>query len=215
MKSYTSQDIASNVVEDKHVGIVNLEMNSNEVGYRIDAIGAKDISNQGMMYGTKGINLQEYKAALEDRAQRTEKGIWITDSTQGLTSMSTPQVIAKIDHYVRRFGEDFGLMIVDYVTLLEDASDDWRDIKKASNRLKAAAMRYKVPILLLAQARRGTAGRVLQLDDIAYGYSMTHDILVRFTRDRVHLIGVLCHGIPIGDIIKLEHPTCSASSSLR
>ncbi len=40
LKSYVIQYIGMNVVQEKHVALVSLEMNKEEVGYRIDAISA-------------------------------------------------------------------------------------------------------------------------------------------------------------------------------
>lgn len=102
-------------------------------------------------------------------------------------------MIAKFDHYVRKYGDDFGLFMVDYTTLLEDA-DDWNSIGKITKRLKSAAQRLGKPCLQVAQAKRGQRGRAITRDDIGYSWKMAEDSdkVFTITRESRNQLKLLC-----------------------
>ena len=203
LKSYFIQYIAMNVVMEKHVSLLSLEMTKDEVGWRGDAIGAHlqgiEISNRGMIYG-EGIDLAQYRSSLEQVAGMTDKGLWVSDTTGSVSGVGSAQVIAKFDHYVRRFGNDFGLFIVDYTTLLEDAND-WKDIKSITRRLKVTAQRLGKPCVQIAQARRGQRGREITRDDVGYSWGMVEDSdkVFTITREPNGYLSILCDKNRLGE----------------
>ncbi len=121
-KSYIIQWMAMHAVFQKHVAIASLEMTKHEVGWRIDSIYAHHhaglkLSNSGLSKGSD-VDLGEYRAMLEKRAGEIPYGLWVSDTAGSVADVTSSQIIAKFDHYVRKFRDDFGLFIVDYTSLI-------------------------------------------------------------------------------------------------
>jgi replicative DNA helicase len=142
----------------------------------------------------RNVNLMEYEELLRKRAQDIEYGFWVADTTRSLHGINSSQLISKFDHYIRKFGDDFGLMIVDYTSLLEDGGTDWNDLKKVTRRFKIAAHNLGKPILQVAQAKRGARGRKITREDIGYAWGMVEDSdkVFAISRERHNLLSMLC-----------------------
>lgn len=204
LKSYWMQAMAMNMVQQKHILLVSLEMSSYEIGWRADAISGTqreiDISNRGLVFGNN-VNLMEYQKMLQDRAKDTKYGLWVADTTMSLAGLGSAQVIAKFDHYVRKYGDDFGMMMVDYTSLLEDGGTDWDQLKKITRKFKIAAHNLGKPILQIAQAKRGPRNRRITRDDIGYAWGMIEDSdkVFAISRESNGYLNVLCDKNRLGE----------------
>lgn len=165
---------------DMDVLFVSLEMNEDEVAYRVDTIGAHEaglrLSNYGMRHGhhgDKGFELAEYKAFLE-KQKETDGKFYVYSSEKMGMNFSIGTFVAKIDEYSKKCEGRLGAVFLDYVTLLDDAID-WDKIAEVTRMIKRSADVYHVPIFQLAQSRRNPSGNIQTNDDMGMGYGIVQN----------------------------------------
>lgn len=182
MKSFSSTMLANKIrmINNKPVVMVSLEMDEIEVGYRVDVLTAAELkmrlSNRGMMFGHKGdnpLNLMEYENLLKEQAKQLAP-FHVETGHGDSQGFSVASFAAVVDHYHRRYGDELGLVVLDYLGLMED-STDWQDIKTITRRNKQISRRYNTAILQIAQARRGKRGELGDNNMVGGGYSLIQD----------------------------------------
>ncbi len=167
---------------------VTLEMTKLQMTYRFHNLlsskyGRRIFSNIDLMSG-RNFNLLEYKSFLENLKKQTGLGdIHIIDGTRGKISPSVLQAQIETIHP--------GLVLVDYITLLDNREKDWQTVAKLSNDIQALAMRYETPIVCAAQINRQGVGkeppRVDQLG-LSDAIGQDADIVVTLAQQSEHVI---------------------------
>lgn len=150
-KTALAMNIAENVaVEgDKPVLFVSLEMSSIELADRMLCSRAR-VNGHRLRNGT--ISNEDRKRLVDAAAQISGTPMFVDDSPS-----RTVTEIAAAARRVRRRSEGLGLIVVDYLQLLEP--DNPRDprqeqVARMARRLKGLAREMKVPILCLSQLNR-------------------------------------------------------------
>jgi replicative DNA helicase len=167
---------------------VTLEMTKLQMAHRFHNLlssryGRKVFSNTDLMAG-RNFNLIEYKAFLEKLKSETGLGdVHIIDGSRG--KISIPVLSAQIES-VRP-----GIVLIDYLTLLDNRDKDWQAVAKLSNDIQALTKRYNVPIFAAAQVNRLGIGheppRVDQLG-LSDAIGQDADLIISLAQQSTHVI---------------------------
>lgn len=102
----------------------------------------------------QGVNydLDDYRSFLVDLPSKVPGSLIISDPSRGRVNPFT------LSSLMERHQPD--LMVIDYLTLMQQEGDDWRGARKLSAETKLVAQQHAVPILAAAQINRaGEGGR--------------------------------------------------------
>jgi len=141
------------------------EMTVQETELRFDTLLSQSFRNTDLTLGRQTIDVQEYKAFLEELQERSD---WITydsipggkpftlSSIQALTNLHKPDVLA-----------------IDGIPLIADelgAEQSWQKMINVGYGLKGIAINYGVVVLSTSQATRESADKgIPKLHQISYG----------------------------------------------
>lgn len=140
----------------KVVDFVSLEQSRSQIVFRIHTLLARELGyslrHRDLMQGIN-VDLDDYRSflvALPDRLPESSQ-LYVSDPSRGKVNPFTLAGI--IDRH------DPDLMIVDYITLMQQDGDDWRATAQLSSDTKQVASQFGVPLLAAAQINReGDAG---------------------------------------------------------
>ncbi|MFD8533873.1 replicative DNA helicase [Streptosporangium canum] len=140
--------------------LVTLEMTHKEISARLTSATAKvDLA--------KTITMTEQRDVLtDDDWERLARGYAIAAEAGPRLSIVDPSTAFTVGHLERRLtamhrkGTPFGLVVVDYMQLLNSSGSDraenrQAEVQKMSRQLKQMAKRFDIPIVVLAQLNRG------------------------------------------------------------
>ena len=150
-KTALALNIAENVAINQQTPVlfISLEMSALELGDRLLCSLAR-VNGRRVRNGTLS---QEDRVRLVDKAgQVSEAPLFVDDSPS-----RTVTEIAAAARRIKRREEQLGLIVIDYLQLIEpDNSDDARQeqVAKVARRLKGLARELNVPVLCLAQLNR-------------------------------------------------------------
>lgn len=131
----------------------SLEQSRAEIAMRVHTFasseyGKQTFRNTDLAQG-KNFSPREYKEFLRGLKEDVKGKLHIADNSRGII---TPLTIAA---QIERNKPD-GIFL-DYLTLMENSTDDWRGVAKISGALKQIAQQYQVPIIAAAQLNRMAA----------------------------------------------------------
>lgn len=157
------------------VKVHSLEQNKHQVAMRMHSFAARKhgqylFNALDLSRGT-GFNLMEYKQFLREfrEMMEVEGGQFIIDDTP--RGKVTPAVIAS---GIERDQPD--LCIIDYITLLKAAGDDWRGVAQLSADIQGIGQEYMIPMVGLAQVNRsGTGKEPPSADNLSQADAIGHD----------------------------------------
>jgi replicative DNA helicase len=147
-------DTCANLILGKNVTIFSLEMNRRQIEYRVQTIlGAMlgyTITNDQLAKG-RNLDLIEYKAMLNDIAERVPGRLQICDRRRGKV---TARTVASL---VNKYEPD--LAVIDYIGLMSSTSKNnysqsWENVAQVVEEVKEVACQFDVPILSAAQINR-------------------------------------------------------------
>lgn len=146
---------AEAILSGKKVVFVSLEQTRSQIAFRIHTLLARElgysIRHRDLMQGVN-YDLDHYRSFLMALPERVSGSLVISDPSRG---RANPFTLATL---MERHSPD--LMTLDYLTLMQQDSDDWRGSRKLSADTKLVAQQFGVPILAAAQINRsGDAGR--------------------------------------------------------
>ena len=150
-KTALAMNIGENVALQGRLPVlfVSLEMSSNELADRLLCSIAK-VNGHRLRNGT--ISNADQRRLVEHAGQISQAPLYIDDSPS-----RTVTEIAAAARRIRRREERLGLIVIDYLQLLEpDNPKDPRQeqVAKIARRLKGLARELEVPVLCLAQLNR-------------------------------------------------------------
>jgi replicative DNA helicase len=135
------------------VVFVSLEQTRAQITFRIHTLLARflgySLRHRDLMQGTN-YDLDDYRSFLVDLPSRVPGKLIISDPSRG---RANPFTLATL---MDRHQPD--LMVIDYLTLMQQEGDDWRAARKLSADTKLVAQQYGVPILAAAQINRAGEG---------------------------------------------------------
>ena len=150
-KTALAMNIAENVAVEQGAPVlfVSLEMASIELADRLLCSRAR-VNGHRLRNGT--ISTDDRKRLVDTAAEISEAPLFVDDSPS-----RTVTEIAAAARRIRRHGDHLGLIVIDYLQLLEP--DNPRDprqeqVSRMTRRLKGLAREMKVPILCLSQLNR-------------------------------------------------------------
>lgn len=131
----------------------SLEQSRAEIAMRVHTFasseyGRQTFRNTDLAQG-KNFSPREYKEFLRGLKHDVKGKLHIADNSRGII---TPLTIAAQIERNRPDG-----IFLDYLTLMENSTDDWRGVAKISGALKQIAQQYGVPIIAAAQLNRSAA----------------------------------------------------------
>jgi replicative DNA helicase len=141
------------LIAGKKVVFVSLEQTRAQISFRIHTLLARElgfsIRHRDLMQGAN-YDVNEYRSFLVDLPNRVPGSLIISDPSRG---RATPYTLASL---MDRHQPD--LMVIDYLTLMQQEGDDWRGARKLSADTKLVAQQYGVPIVAAAQVNRAGDG---------------------------------------------------------
>lgn len=160
-KTALALNIAAHVALEENIPVLvfSLEMSAEQVANRM--ISAESRVNLRQLFESQGgisVNSSDWKQ-IAAAAGRLEKCPLYIDETPGL---STTELRAKCRRFFAKQKTDKGLVILDYLQLM-DASrrtdNRQQDVSEISRALKAIAREFKVPVVALSQLSRAVESR--------------------------------------------------------
>lgn len=151
-KSAFALNIATNMCKrsDKEVAIFSLEMGKEQMVTRM--LSSEALVSNGVLR-SGNLEVEDWNKLAEGAASLSEMPIYI-DDTAGVT---VPQMKAKL----RRM-RNLGLVVIDYLQLMESASKHTNrvtEVSEITRQLKLMAKELNVPIICLSQLARGPENR--------------------------------------------------------
>lgn len=152
-KSWVLEKICTHVWQiGFNVGYISPEMGASSVGYRFDTLH-KNFSNRGLMWGKDDVDVEEYRAYIEELQKRDNKFIVATPNDFGRKI-----TVSKLKNWVAQYKLD--MVAVDGITYMTDERYKRGDNKTTtltniSEDLMSLSMELKIPILIVVQANRG------------------------------------------------------------
>lgn len=151
-KSAFALNIATNMCKrsDKEVAIFSLEMGKEQMVTRM--LSSESLVSNGVLR-SGSLEVEDWNKLAEGAASLSEMPIYI-DDTAGVT---VPQMKAKL----RRM-RNLGLVVIDYLQLMESASKHTNrvtEVSEITRQLKLMAKELNVPIICLSQLARGPENR--------------------------------------------------------
>lgn len=140
--------------------LVTLEMSHKEISARLTSATARvDLSKTTRM-------VEQPDVLTDEERERIVQGYAIAAEAGPRLTILAPSTAFTVGHLERRLtamqrkGEPFGLVVVDYMQLLnssgsERAENRQAEVQKMSRNLKQLAKRFDIPIVVLAQLNRG------------------------------------------------------------
>lgn len=158
-KSALAMQIAENVGRQGHeVAVFNLEMTDAQLAARAIAIGARTSAKPFRSNEWTGDSWSRVRAARHALGARLDR-VWV-DDTAGVT---LADVRARLRRLQRHVGGKIGLIVVDYLQLVEGPdSISSREQQVAHNMrgLKKTAKEFQCPLIVLSQLSRKVEERV-------------------------------------------------------
>lgn len=151
-KSAFALNIATNMCKrsDKEVAIFSLEMGKEQMVTRM--LSSESLVSNGVLR-SGSLEVEDWNKLAQGAASLSEMPIYI-DDTAGVT---VPQMKAKL----RRM-RNLGLVVIDYLQLMESASKHTNrvtEVSEITRQLKLMAKELNVPIICLSQLARGPENR--------------------------------------------------------
>lgn len=151
-KSAFALNIATNMCKrsDKEVAIFSLEMGKEQMVTRM--LSSEALVSNGVLR-SGNLEVEDWNKLAEGAASLSEMPIYI-DDTAGVT---VPQMKAKL----RRM-RNLGLVVIDYLQLMESASKHTNrvtEVSEITRQLKLMAKELNVPVICLSQLARGPENR--------------------------------------------------------
>ncbi len=151
-KSAFALNVATNMCKrsNKEVAIFSLEMGKEQMVTRM--LSSESLVSNGVLR-SGNLEVEDWNKLAEGAASLSEMPIYI-DDTAGVT---VPQMKAKL----RRM-RNLGLVVIDYLQLMESASKHTNRVNEVSEitrQLKLMAKELNVPIICLSQLARGPENR--------------------------------------------------------
>lgn len=139
----------------RKVSFVSLEQPTAQIVFRIHTLLGRElgysIRHRDLMQGTN-YDIAEYRSFLAELPNRVPGSLVVSDPTRGRVSPFT--LASLMEHHKP------DVMMVDYITLMQQEGDDWRGARKLSADTKLVASQYEVPIVAAAQINRlGIGGK--------------------------------------------------------
>lgn len=150
-KSWTMMRMATAAIMDGYNVQYNaLEQTRAEVAMRVHTflsseVGKELFKNLDLMQG-RNFDLKAYKEFLGSMKESVNGRMHVSDTSRGKVS---PLTIAS---QIERNKPD--IVFIDYLTLMDKAGGDWKDVARLSGEIKSIAMQYQVPIVAAAQLNR-------------------------------------------------------------
>lgn len=152
-KSWVLEKICTHVWQiGFNVGYISPEMGASSVGYRFDTL-YKNFSNRGLMWGKDDVDVEEYRAYIEELQKRENKFIVATPNDFGRKI-----TVSKLKNWVAQYKLD--MVAVDGITYMTDeryrrGDNKTTTLTNISEDLMSLSMELKIPILIVVQANRG------------------------------------------------------------
>lgn len=146
----------------KPVVVFNMEMNANQLVDRMLATQAMvplhDIQTGANQNLKDSQDLSNYERVMVGGDKLNKLNFWI-DDTPGI---NINEIRAKLRRLVRDEKQDLGLVIIDYLQLIESNNRESRQqaVSEISRSLKKMSMEMNVPIVALSQLSRGVESRI-------------------------------------------------------
>lgn len=152
---------------------ISLEMNKNQVGYRMDTIlgDHESFTNDDLTHG-RGFSPQEYERWAKETFENKHPFYLIT--SDGMEGANQNVIRAKIDQYKP------DLVVIDYFNLVENAGGSGNETEKAktlSRDFKNIAVKSEVPIINIAAVtmKDGHGERPPELQEVAWSRQLAYD----------------------------------------
>lgn len=145
----------------KPVVVFNMEMNSSQLVDRMLAaqamVSLNDIQTGANQDKEDSQGLTNYQRVTVGGDKLNKLNFWI-DDTPGI---NINEIRAKLRRLVRDEGQELGLVVIDYLQLIESTGSENRqqEVSSISRALKKMSMELKVPIVALSQLSRGVESR--------------------------------------------------------
>lgn len=150
-KSWTMMRMATAaIMQGYNVQYNALEQTRAEVAMRVHTflsseVGKELFQNLDLMQG-RNFNLAAYKEFLGTLKENVNGRMHVSDTSRGKVSTLT------IASQIERNKPD--IVFIDYLTLMDKAGGDWKDVARLSGEIKSIAMQYQVPVVAAAQLNR-------------------------------------------------------------
>jgi replicative DNA helicase len=132
-----------------------LEQSKKQVAFRCHSFMSseygKEVFKSLDLHRGKGFDLRSYREFLRSLSKHVSGQMFISDTSRGRVSPLT--IAAQVER------NKVDAVYLDYLTLMEGASDSWRDTAKLSAEIKQLTTRYEIPVIAAAQINRTGAGK--------------------------------------------------------
>ena len=158
-KTSFALNIAEHVAtkEGKAVAMFSLEMSREQLGLRL-LCSTSGVNSQSARTGD--LSEQDFYAIADAMGPLSAAPIYIDDTAV----IGPTEIIAKVKRLQRTISQEIGLVIIDYLQLMQGSStfrneNRQQEISNITRNLKVAAKEIGVPIMLLSQLSRATEKR--------------------------------------------------------
>ncbi|MBR3295557.1 MAG: replicative DNA helicase [Clostridia bacterium] len=158
-KTSFALNIAEHVAtkEGKAVAMFSLEMSREQLGLRL-LCSTSGVNSQSARTGD--LSEEDFYAIADAMGPLSAAPIYIDDTAV----IGPTEIIAKVKRLQRTISQEIGLVIIDYLQLMQGSStfrneNRQQEISNITRNLKVAAKEIGVPIMLLSQLSRATEKR--------------------------------------------------------
>lgn len=162
----------------------SLEQSRHQIAMRMQALAAADLGyalNPGQLTHGIGLDREMYREILEAISETLTGQFYVNDQTRGRVGLKT--IEAAIE------AKEPDLVVVDYITLLKRAGNEWMDVAQLSGDMKVMAEEYAVPFITASQLNRSGTGADPGAEHIAQSDAIGQDadLVLTLTQTTEHL----------------------------